>query len=349
MYINEENLMENIGIKDLKISKFGWTNVYARRNDGTIKCILIKKNLFKGYTIMDETLTKRKIADLTSIELSDLSVIKHLQIKFLSKAAFANLQGTINFVNLRRQNELNYFNNQVNDLHKNIALEQQAHQNDVHSIREQHRKEHNDSLREKLSYLRSPFKSITTGEWTEEGTDIEYEKPNKYQIEMGRTIGNEVRKPYKREGNFSLNMEDYLYTVGKEIDEKYKSAVSELQNMEYRIRVNTDSLDREYSESLYIQIIGQIVNFTTALNNLLIEYKMENPDSELSFYSSSAHNGQNDEEVRETRRVRKLVQAGIDACANLMDKFISSNEKDKFLATMEQVSKKQDGDSPKKM
>lgn len=49
-----------LNIRNLKLSKIFWTRITTYNEMGQIKVILVKKNLFEGYAIIDEFGNKRK-------------------------------------------------------------------------------------------------------------------------------------------------------------------------------------------------------------------------------------------------------------------------------------------------
>lgn len=326
----------NMNIKDLKISVIGWTSIYTHNTTGDIKCILIKKNLFKGYSIIDSNGDKTKIDNL--IDYNDSVVISHSKKMFVSKANVVSENTALEVKNkmykkvvddlYQKQQEVTNKENEKKDL-------EMAHAKAIEDIK----REQSDEIYRKISYLSEPLKNIAPGKMTEEGTSISYEKPNELQISIGRTLGNMVRKPYKKEFEYKADMKQYLEALKKVIAEQYKPDVVNLQSLLNRLTDLINELKENYTEDLYIQTVALEAIFTTKFSNLIIECWQQYKDNDIYYYSESENWLQNDEKKKETNTIKNLIKSGKEACINLREKIIGQDDKHWFLNMLVTIDK----------
>lgn len=334
-------------INNLKISKIGWTSLCMKRENGKVECILVKKNLFKGYTVLNASGEKVKMTNLDS--LCNLTVISHSKKMFASKEEVTSINSAFQYAhNTHIQAEMNWAKHQK-DLETKLKDTEENYEKQIIEIKESATKKQRDTIGNRIDILRQPFKNTMEVEWTEEGVDIEYRQPNELQRQhfgMTQTI---VRVPYSKNGTTHWGMKDYLDILETEVDNSYKPQINKLQNIFRDISTNISSLSAKYTEELYTQTLSLVTQFAIDFRSFLITYYQQYGNQELSYYKSGSSYEQNDEKTYYTQSSSKLIQQGKIACANMLENIMGTAEKDKFLAIIDEVSNTYTEESSKKM
>ena len=335
------NLNERISLEGVKVSRFGWTNIISKMGDGSFKCVLVKKNLFKGYTLIIDN-QKRKINDLNELRvlINYNELISSTKVGFVSQGTVESLQQFANETNFIQQQTINKLATDNNNLNQTIVRNENTYNEEMKQVKEDFNQEKNSENRTRVRFLSESFEKVIEVEFEESGTDISYEKPNQYQVAIGRTIGNIIREPYERKYTFTYDMNDYLgYLIKETENEQLKNEAQQLLNSFSKISSNISKLSNEYSMELYVKTVSLIALFISDFKKLLIDYKSFYKQGELYYYASSTINGQNDEPVTTKYRSRKLIKTGIISCEKLLEKFVSERAKEDFMKNIEEVSK----------
>ncbi len=334
-------------INNLKISKLGWTSLCMKRENGRIECILVKKNLFKGYTVLNTNGDKVKMPNLDS--LCDLTIISHSKKMFASREELSSINSAFQYAhNEHIQAETNW-SRQQELLKSKLEDTEDKYEKQIIKIKDASTRERRDTIENRIDVLRKPFKNVMEVKWTEEGVDIEYRKPNELQSQhFGMTVVPE-RVPYSKKGTIQWGMKDYLDILGTEIDDSYKSQINNLRNLFQNISANIASLNSKYIEELYTQTLSLVTQFSIEFRNFLITYYQQYGNHDLSYYKSGSSYGQSDEKTYYTQSSSHLIQQGKMACANLLENIMGISERDKFLATIDSISNTYTEEPAKKM
>ena len=318
-------------IKDLKVHRLGWTKIFLwNSNQNEHKCILVKKNLFKDYTIIDEFGRK-----LTISELSEISgqYISH------SYSMFANTdeQKSVNdifFNNREKENKYEQEIKKQTDINNLNALKYEEQIKDLskdYNHQLQQKDYEKESLqRQRIAMLQNSFEKVYKIKSYREGYDIEYEKPNYLQSQIGYTSV-PVRKRWEHEFESNENMESYLNIMERKLDKSFKPYTTNLRKYLGEIQSHLKELKKEFSEQKYLQTTCLINEFINRFVTFLIECSKDGKNYQLSHYEKYSHYERSDEETTGYDNSDYLLQSGILKCAEMIELFKGPQYKEKFL------------------
>lgn len=345
------NLNSNINLENVKVSRFGWTSMVARLSDGSFKSILVKKNLFSGYTLMVNN-KKTKISNLFTIGAM-VPFRQLIEANYIGRASTGTLESFQRNFDEMNQVQQGVINQAVSEKNMSIQQAQQIqkdYEEKLNELKKRNEIEKQNEINSRINFLSSSFKKITLLHYKEEGTDIRYEKPNALQLSIGRTIGNEVKEPYTREFDYDVDMKEYLeYIIETTENENIKLNAKMLANVNSNINSSISELNRNYSMELYTQTVSKIALFIDQFKNFLINCKSIYKKADIYYYKRSSVNGQNDEPITTTVKTESLLKDGIEACKKMIEKFISKEASIQFEKDIEEISKViETGDKPVK-
>lgn len=326
--------MENIS--NLKISKIGWTSIYTKTSYGKVECILVKKNLFKGYTIIDANGNKVKKNNLD--ELCDLTIVSHSKKLFASQDDVKNMNQAFQVKHDEHVQDVQTARQREEVYKRELTETAESYEKTIKDINEENEREKDREISQKINYLVRPLKNVIEAKWTEEGTEVVYDKPNELQKQHFGVTVVPRREPYKRSGTTTWGMEEYLEILYKEIDQEYTVQVKGLQSLFRNLNSSISMLRRDYSETKYVQTIALETRFAIEFSNLITLCWVKYSEHDISYYSRGTHNLQNGETEYETREASSLVHNGKEACANLLESIMGEKEKANFLARLELLS-----------
>lgn len=323
-------------INNLKISKLGWTSLCMKRENGKVECILVKKNLFKGYTVLDASGNKVKIPNLDS--LCNLTIISHSKKMFASKNEVTSINDAFQYTHNEQVKNEEALLKQQEMLKANLRANEEKHEKQIDNIQEATYQERIAAIKNRIGILEKPFRNVMKVEWTDSGVDIEYKQPNELQRKhFGMTVVPE-RVPYSKSGTSNWGMKDYLDILITKVDDNHKFQIQNLRDILNNVNGNISSLKKKYIEELYIQTVALVTKFSIEFSNFLISYYQCYGNKDLSYYQSSSSYEQNGEKSDYTQSSNGLIQQGKMACASLLENIMGLSEKDKFLTTIDSVS-----------
>ena len=318
-------------IKDLKVHRLGWTKIFLwNGNQNEHKCILVKKNLFKDYTIIDEFGRKLTISDLSEISGKYIS---HSYSMFANTDEQKNVND-IFFNNREKENKYKQEIQKQTDINEqNIEKYEEKIEdlsNDYKHQLQQKDYEKESLQRQRVAMLENSFKGVYKIKSYREGYDIEYEKPNYLQSQIGYTSV-PVRKRWKHEFESNENMASYLNMMERKLDEQFKPYTKNLTKYLGEIQTYLGELKKNFSEQKYIQTTCLINEFINRFVTFLIECSKDEKNYQLSHYERYSHYERSDEETTGYDNSDYLLQSGIDKCAEMIESFKGPQYKEKFL------------------
>ena len=313
-----------LNIQNLKLSRFFWTRVTTYNERGQIKVILVKKNLFKGYTMIDEFGNKDKFLSYQdSSRILDVSTTLTKAINFANgnyKGYDRSMDEALN-VELGKQGE--YYKGEINKLQSSQASLQQTI-----ALFEQQKK---NSMYARIYSLRDDMKNVFTIDIHSEGYDVEYETPNQIQREYFGYTTIPVKKYYSNDSKYSGDLDYYFEMLKSKIDKSLVEQFNNLKLMYEELEKKISDLFTNFSEDKYLQVVSYktrfIISFSNFINSSLKFYK----DKDISYYSSNTSYSAGDEERESSTYCGNLIKTGRNICANLIGKYMGDLEKEQFM------------------
>jgi len=319
--------MENI--KNLK--KIGWTSLVVRKNNN-FSCILVKKNLFKGFTVILSNGEKKKVDDLSF--LNEYKIESENNQLFYNKQAFSNINNAFNIKNSIHENDVANLSNEMDTMKKNYEAIIDKLGKEFEEFKEQSIRNSENEKRSRISYLGNVSTKFGSYQLTEEGQEV-VEKPiNDLQRSIGRTC-NIVLEPYTRKYEFSWEMDEYLTELHKLVDEPYKEAVLNLKRIYSSVNSKIGELKKNYDNESYTQTVSLILEFTNNFMQFIYDWRTNNGLNDVYYYNSETRYGSGDEKYSYTYKSSSMINQGEKVCERLIGLFYGEEKMHEFIEKIE--------------
>lgn len=335
-------------IRNLKISKIFWKKITMHNENGEIKVILIKKNIFKDYKIKDENGNERKITDSEIESLySNYYILDTTDTLSKKNSETNNKYGMYNDITQRTidkayEDQAAYYEGEISNLKRESIDNEREYQRTINSLeREKY---------EQISKLKDGMKGVAKVKVHREGYDVVYEEPNQLQRERGFTSISQ-KKYYSNDFVRSIDLKNYFIMLETSISKELVPQITRLQQMVIELENRINKLEKKYDLDEYIQAISYetrlITSFSNFINNCIKVYG----NNDISYSNSYQSYGQGDEESSSYEFCDSLIGKGREICADLIGKYIGTAEKAQFLinTSNEDLTKADLTEKPKTM
>ena len=319
-------------IKNLKVSKFFWKKIIYHEY-GIIKVILVKKNLFKHYTIVDENGNKRKLS------AEDLDYM--LERLIPNRLDTSNTLSKSNSEANRRYQNYNYYIkgthdyelNDQKDYYEGVIKGFKQNEKEMNETINSYEQQKKSSIYSRIISLKDDISNVFSTNVHSEGYNVEYQTPNQLQMQYFGITTVPVRIPYSNNNRYSRNLDYYFEILEKKIDKSLLNQTSRLKSMLNELKNKVSDLENNFSEDKYLQVVSFktrfIISFSNFINSCIKLYGKE----DISYYDTYTSYSRGDEESTTTISCDDLIATGRDICANLIAKYMGNSEKEQFMQT----------------
>lgn len=322
-------------INNIKINKIIWT-AFVLRNGNDISCVLVKKNIFGGYTLMTSDSDKRKVDNLDFLSTSSILSSSHHIV--VSKTLINNINAGFTL---------------KNDMHKQSVVKLNRKYLEIESLTFEYdstiqkmKREHDDEKKSQDSSRISALKNglSTIGEYTYKTYGFKYvpKIPNKLEKKYG-IGGGMVRENFSKTNNFSWNFSEFLETLISEIEstgnlddnekQEFKVMVVNLQKIYSNLMKSISDLSSNYNDQLYVQTVIQKATFTNSFKDFILSWHSSNGSKDLNYYHTS-QSFYYEDETNYVWSSTDLIKQAEQACIDLIFSLYGEEECNNFLNTV---------------
>lgn len=313
--------------------KFGWTSVIIEKNNN-MSCVLVKKNLFKGYKVIDVKGNVFKTDDLSF--LNDSNVISSSFSISKDLNSFKNVNNAFNIKNNQYNEDINKLNSDIENLKSEASETIRNLESNLRKVEEEYASKAKSEKRKKIEFLNSSLTKFFKVKCFEEGYEVVDEPINDLQRSIGMTC-NPQKKYYSKEYNCNWSMRDYLEIVSETIDNEYKEEIRMLLTLYNKLMGNISVLEVNFNDELYAKTVGILMNFTNGFSSFIKSWYLDKGNNDLSYYKSSNRYGTGDEKVNFSYKSFGLINQGVGACSKLIEKIYDEEEKNNFLTSINSI------------
>lgn len=321
-------------IAGVNVKKIVWTSfVVSKGND--LSCVLVKKNLFKGYTIIKSNGEKEKVDNLDYLNEFDIMSESHQLI--YQKESFKN-------INQAFQNKNNAHREDVARLKfdlKEFDSEYKKLEDQMNEQKKQYERNISDFNYSRVKNLKKGFSRFGEWKYQESGYKAVSKPVTSWQKEHGITC-NIVEEYYNESNSFEWDMKSYLETLINELDGEYKDAAKSLSKYYNLFSSQISKLDCKFNEELYNNVFAMKMEFINLFKEFIILWRTNKKDSDVSYYNSGNNYSAGDEKSTVIRSSSFMISQGQEACANLISIMLGEEAKNKFLCQIDSLIKTQE-------
>lgn len=324
-------------INNIKINKIVWTS-FVLRNGNDISCVLVKKNIFGGYTLITSDNVKRKVDNLDFLSTSSvLSSSHHIVV---SKTLINNINAGFALKNDMHKKSVA----KLNKKHLEIESLKVEHDRTIQKMKEEHDDEKKTQDSSRIAILKNGLSTL--GEYTSKIYGFKYVPKIPNELEKKYGIGGGcVREDFSKTDKISWKFSEFLEylisaiesTDGFVLDtnekQEFKTIVVRLQKLYSNLMESISDLNSNYSDLLYVQTIMQKSTFTNAFKDFVLFWRASKGSKDLNYY----HTTQSlvwEDEYNYVYSSSDLIKQAEKACADLIFSLYGEEEHNEFLNTV---------------